>query len=279
MSLGLDFLDDSDDLEQATDAVDETVEVSEEAENSADEADTEAAQEEQTEQDADEKSEDEQEPDVIDLDGEEVTLEQIRQWKSGNLREQDYTKKTMALADERKAVSAKLGELNSIHEVLNAGEAEFKKALLGDLDDVDLKALRNDDYVEYQRTLEERKEREAKFDELKANAAKARNAYVQEQGKQLNDLMGWSDKSKSESDIKAFKAMADDIGISEQDAASLSSAKVMKALIDYAHLKNKANATPPKGKTKKVAFKKSSTSNATQTKNKTAEERLNSFFS
>jgi|GEM_PF-3738978 len=279
MSLGLDFLDNSDDLEQATDAVDENAEVLEEAENSADDTDTEAAQDEQTEQDADDQSEDEQEPDVIDLDGEEVTLEQIRQWKSGNLREQDYTKKTMALADERKQVSAVLNDLNELQETFKAGESEFKKALLGDLDDVDLKALRNDDYVEYQRTLEERKERESKFDEIKANAAKARNAYVQEQGKQLNDLMGWSDKSKSESDIKAFQAMADDIGISEQDAASLSSAKVMKALIDYAHLKSKANAAPPKGKSKKVAFKKSSTSSATQTKPKTAEERLNSFFS
>lgn len=41
------------------------------------------------------------EPEVFEIDGEKYTLEQIREWKQSGLRQQDYTKKTQALARER----------------------------------------------------------------------------------------------------------------------------------------------------------------------------------
>lgn len=37
----------------------------------------------------------------IDLDGEKVTLDQIKEWKSGHMRQEDYTRKTQELAAER----------------------------------------------------------------------------------------------------------------------------------------------------------------------------------
>ena len=277
MSLGLDFLEADDDLEEITDSAQENPEDSEEAK--AEDAESEGVQEAPSDEDQDEEQGEEEELLVIDIDGEEVTLDQIKAWKSGNLREQDYTKKTTALAEERKALSSKLDELNSIHETLSAGESEFKKALLGDLDDIDLKALREEDYPEYLKIKEEIKDREGKFDELKSKASDARMHYVQEQGKQLSALMGWDDESKSKGDIEAFKELSVEIGIDEKDASSLVSARVMKALIDYAHIKKASKLAPIKGKAKKVAFKKSSNSQTQRSKPKTAEERVNSFFS
>ena len=38
----------------------------------------------------------------LTLDGEDITLEEIREMKKGNLRQEDYTRKTQALADGKK---------------------------------------------------------------------------------------------------------------------------------------------------------------------------------
>lgn len=278
MSLtGLDFLDDSADLPEADDAELETSDVEEEAAE-AEDADTEEGKDDPTAKDDSDTEEEEEDLDVIEIDGEEVTLAQIKQWKAGNLREQDYTKKTMALADERKQLSSKLNELNTIAETLSAGEAEFKKALAGDLDDIDLKELRDEDYTEYLKVKEAIKERESKFDELKAKAVEARSKYVAEQGEVLNKALGWDDKSKSDADIAAFKDLAKEYGIDGQDASSLVSAKVMKALIEFANLKKQKSKPAPKAKTRKVSFKKSSSSKTQTAKPRNTEEGINTFF-
>lgn len=41
-------------------------------------------------------------PSKYDIDGEEFTVDEIREWKKGNLRQSDYTKKTTELAKQRK---------------------------------------------------------------------------------------------------------------------------------------------------------------------------------
>jgi hypothetical protein len=40
-------------------------------------------------------------PSEFEIDGEKYTIDQIKEWKQGNLRQSDYTKKTQALAKER----------------------------------------------------------------------------------------------------------------------------------------------------------------------------------
>jgi hypothetical protein len=42
-------------------------------------------------------------PSEYDVDGEKVTLEQIREWKKGNMRQGDYTRKTQEIAKQREA--------------------------------------------------------------------------------------------------------------------------------------------------------------------------------
>lgn len=53
-------------------------------------------------------------PQYIDLDGEQLTLEQIREFKQGYLRQSDYTKKTQILAQERE----RLKEAVELYEYL-----------------------------------------------------------------------------------------------------------------------------------------------------------------
>lgn len=278
----LDFLSEVEDTDNtgAPETEAEQTEVVEEAE--AEEATTEEDQDDQTDVEEDAEADDaDEELEVIDIDGEEVTLKQIKEWKRGTLREQDYTKKTQALADERKAIEAKLGELNTFSESLSAGEEEFKKLALGDLEEIDLKALRNDDYPEYLKIKEMISEREGKFEELKKVALKAREATIAEEQKAVNELLGWSDKSKREADVGALQDYAKEAGFTERDSNSITSAKVMSALIELANLKKAAvtaDKPAPKPKHKKVKFK-SSTTKTQRAAPATQEDRIDSFFS
>lgn len=53
-------------------------------------------------------------PETVTIDGETYNLEDVRKWKSGHLMESDYTKKTMALAQERKALEAREAALTQL---------------------------------------------------------------------------------------------------------------------------------------------------------------------
>ena len=43
---------------------------------------------------------------VLELDGEEYELDQVRTWKKGHMMQSDYTKKTTTLAEERRTFEA-----------------------------------------------------------------------------------------------------------------------------------------------------------------------------
>lgn len=51
-------------------------------------------------------------PSKYDIDGEEFTIDEIREWKKGNLRQADYTKKTTELAKQRKEAEEALEVYN-----------------------------------------------------------------------------------------------------------------------------------------------------------------------
>jgi hypothetical protein len=63
-----------------------------------------------------EKKEETEVPQTFNIDGEEMTIEQIRELKKGNMRQSDYTKKTQELADQRKEIEKLRVELESSPE-------------------------------------------------------------------------------------------------------------------------------------------------------------------
>lgn len=266
---GFDFLDEIEDSEGAPEVEANEPEVEE----------TEGAQEEPTEQEeAEDVSEDEEELEVVELDGEEVTLDQLREWKRGNLREQDYTKKTQALAEERKTLASKLSEIDSTASALLDAESEIFGLLVADLDEIDLKQLRKDDYEEYSRIKEERAEREDKLKAIKAKVAEARNVVVAQEQEELVRSLGWDDSSKKQADVDAFNDLAKELGLSDRDMKTLTSAKVMGALIEFAKIKKASSVTAPKPERKKVKISKKRSAPVTITKARTYEDELNDFF-
>ncbi|PWL17401.1 hypothetical protein DKP76_11525 [Falsochrobactrum shanghaiense] len=83
----------------------------EEDEQQSDEA---AASTDEAHQSDDETSEDDQaeEPKYRLADGTEATLSEIEEWRKGNLRQSDYTRKTMELAETRKELEARQQSTN-----------------------------------------------------------------------------------------------------------------------------------------------------------------------
>lgn len=261
--MSFDFFDDTPEDSIGTPEGDDQKPEASVEESTADDTDEEGVQEEPTDADSDdEEPEDDEESEYIDLDGEEITLDQIREFKKGYLREQDYTKKNQALAEERKGLSEKVSSIDSALASLSSIEDEVKGLLVADLDEIDMKSLREHDYPEYLRVKEEREEKTKLFDALKAKAEEAAKTANSERSKELYSIMGWDDKSKYEQDVSSFNDVAKEFAFTAEDTATLKSPKVMQALFELAKLKKTAKAEPPKGKAKKVAISKRSKSSA-----------------
>jgi hypothetical protein len=56
---------------------------------------------------------------VLDLDGEEVPLSQIKEWRDGAMRQEDYTRKTQVLTQQSKAISELESRINSYAHAMN----------------------------------------------------------------------------------------------------------------------------------------------------------------
>ena len=275
----LSFLNDAEDSNGAPEAETQIPEESTE-ETTADEVDLDGAQEEPTDaEDQEVDSEDDDESEFIELDGQEITLDQIRDWQKGTMREQDYTKKTQALAEDRKALEARTSELDSSISNLASAEEDFKNLLVADLDDIDLKQLRETDYVEYKKLTEDIESRKAKFDELKSKAVDERKKLQAAGAAELGQMMGWDDSGKRETDVKVFGELISELGFTECDSATLTSPKVAAALIELAHIKKAAKAPVPKPRSKRVNISKRSKSASTpKTAPTTQAERIDNFF-
>lgn len=272
-----DFLDEAEDSTGAPEAETETPELLEE--DVAEDSSEDGAQDEPTDADETEEAEEDEESEFIELDGSEITLDQIRELQKGGMREQDYTKKTQALAEQRKALDSKVSEADGVLQVLSSIEDEIKVMLAADLEDIDLKELRESDYVEYRKTIEQKEEREKQFDDLKKKALEAKQAIAKDEGVALNSMMGWSDSGKREADISMFNDLAKELNLEAKDMATLGSAKVMGAMIELAKLKKASKAEPPKARPKKVKIGKRSSKQPVARKPQTLNDEMNDFLS
>ena len=113
----------------------------------------------------------EEESQYLDLDGEEVSLEDVRKWKNGHLMQSDYTKKTTAHAEEVKAWTA---EREAERENLNKSKAEVTEmtdmlsVLVAEDEAIDWAELKEDDPERYIELKEKADKRKAALEKVKA---------------------------------------------------------------------------------------------------------------
>lgn len=164
--------EESDDGQPEAEAVTSEEAVADESLNTPeqeDEAQAEESEESEGEDDASD-AEDDDETLFVELDGEEVDLETIKKWRDGHFMQEDYTRKTQKLAEERKETQAALSEANKLKAQLSEGLAELQ-ALVEESEAVDLNELREYDPSEYIKQKEKLDKRKAAVEKYKAASA------------------------------------------------------------------------------------------------------------
>lgn len=170
-----------------------------------------------------------------EIDGEEVSAEDVKKWKAGHLMQSDYTKKTQALSEERKAFEASRNSFDEKLEMLSSLEADIEAMALGDLKGVDLdKILAEDGTEEYLRVQREIDKRKQSLSAMSQKYAAIQDKYFKEAHQQLSDALGWDDTAKRDSDIKSIQAYTKDAGITESEFSKVTNPKVMVAMVEAA---------------------------------------------
>lgn len=196
-----------------------TEEIVEEAESNTDADVTEPEVEEETALETEETEEL-----YLDLDGREIPLSDIREWEQGNLRQQDYTRKTQALADERKAIEQSQADLIQKSEVLETRIAELDAVFDSASKEVNWDELREYDPSEYLKQKELQEARKTALDKAKSERDSLRQEQTQGQMQaelqRLADLNPhWIDGGKQteayESDMSMVRDYLNDLGLTE----------------------------------------------------------------
>jgi len=196
--------------------------------------------------DEDEPSENTQE--LIDLDGEKLTLEEI---KKERLRQKDYTQKTQKLAEERKEIESLKSQLSKENEEAKARRDEYERnlqiltqQLQQNQETVDWDALYQNDpaeFVKKKAEFDQRKELEQRAyqEQQRILAEKQKeqeniyNNYLeQERVKLVEKLPIYGDKEKGESFRKNLVNFAKEIGYTDSEVATLVDHRAVLVLAD-----------------------------------------------
>lgn len=149
--------------------VTEAVDVSEEAPETEEETteEVEAVEESEETEEAEEAAEveseiDDQEELYVEIDGREVSLSEIKEGLDGGLRQSDYTRKTQALAEERKAFEAEREafreQASGVGDLAANLQAIIDQETLSPEDLQELREYEPEEFIKYQDKMTARKE-------------------------------------------------------------------------------------------------------------------------
>lgn len=200
----------------------ELVEPTDEAEAEIEAVETEEVVNEEPETEVVESSESDDVEDSVYLVGDkEISLKRLKELEEGHLRQSDYTRKTMELAEQRKVLesnSAKVAELSSrLEERLS----ELEKSLASEVESVDWDELADLDPSEYLKKKSAIEKKQTAISKAQEEKTKLLQAKASEEVKLLHSKMPeWSGEKgeavrKADSDL-ALKFAAE-LGFTESD--------------------------------------------------------------
>jgi len=216
------------DLSETTDEVIEAVDVSDD-DTLSDEVDVDEVEELETEEEAQPEALSAEEESYFDIDGEEITLSQIREWKEGNLRQSDYTRKTTEVADQRKALDAKSLQQDAAIKSLTDKVTALDSLIAEEEASINWDELADDDPAEYLKQERKLKAKKAKLVEAKSQQKEQFNAKLAEESNILiGKIPAWSDPQVRDSEFKAALEYASSIGM---DLTGVSDHRVYLSLV------------------------------------------------
>ena len=180
----------------------------------------------------------------LDFDGEEVSSDQLKEWKSNGLMQADYTRKTQAHAEEVKEFKVKEESLTKTQSKLSEQLATLEAMINEDsLSDEQIAEMREYEPEQYINHIEKQGKRKEFLKEAKVNATPKSNVNVQEeQAKLIKANPQWVNDGKQtksyQDDMSALSNYYNDNGFTqEQQSAVNSSALLAQAVIDAARFK------------------------------------------
>lgn len=201
---------------------------------------------EESEESDPELSDDEQ---FFQMDGEDVSLAEAKEWKKGGMRQSDYTKKTQKLADERRVFEAdRKGEVDKVvAEKLNSFDdlTDTLEALIKQADEViDWDDLREFDIGEYTKQKELKEKRVKAIEDSKQKRLQqfkieqSPEEVQREQGILAKNNPAWiKDGKHTEAHKKDLELLSNyliDSGYTVEEQNSVHTAKHWQTLIDAA---------------------------------------------
>ena len=174
-----------------------------------------------------------------EINGEQFSEADVKEWKDGGLRQADYTQKTQDLAGERKKVEAQASELAETRTKLDETIAGLEAAFKADEDGIDWDYLREHDTAEYIRQTEVRKEQQTLLEKAKTDAQALKDndraAMIESERAKLFEIFPeWKDPATGAEAIKDAEKLingyAEANGFTNDEFAQLSSASLMTAI-------------------------------------------------
>lgn len=229
---------------QAQPEVDQQEQESEEVEYSAEDSSEDYTDESAEETEAEEEVAQEPQKFKVKVDNEEieVTLEELQQ---GYSRTKDYTKKTQALAETRKAVEAekaRIEEAKQLRDTYAQRLQVIEQMLNQNPDNENLAELKESDPIGYAIKVAERAEREKQLQAVQAEKQRIAQQQQAEQQEYLKNhlaseaqkLKEWipefRDEVKADMARKEIRAYAKSIGFSDQELANVYDARAVQTL-------------------------------------------------
>ena len=201
----------------------------------------------------------------VKVDGAELEVDE-QELKNGYSRQEDYTRKTSKLADDRKSFEAEKLSISQERElyleVLSKWETGVEAVLKEFLPD-DMEALRSYDPEEYIRLSEKlnkhkqtlemlRDERARVSPEIQKAQQQQVAAFVREQGEKVLELIPeWKDQKVREKQVKNVVEHAKKLGFTDQDINQTHNALVWKLVNDsriLQEIRNKRSALKPESR-------------------------------
>ena len=174
-----------------------------------------------------------------DIDGEEVSASTVAEWRKGHMLQSDYTKKSQANAEIKKALEAKSAEIDGVKSKLSDYVSELESLITKDSNPEDLAELRDTDPSEYLRRKEEIADKQKIAEKAKKELAdiqenQSKDKIANESKLLMEAIPDWQDPVKFKQDQETINEYLDAQGFSDDDVNSLVSHKLMIAVNDAA---------------------------------------------
>ena len=177
-----------------------------------------------------------------ELDGEEVSSDQLREWKSDGLKQADYTRKTQELAESKKTLEADLQKLNSdrakLSEQLSTLEAMVSEDSLSDEQIAEMREYEPEQYINH---IEKQQKRKEFLKGAKSNANPQVDTQA-EQAKLIANNPQWLNDGKAteayQDDMTALNSYYTDNGFTQEQVDAVNTNSLLaQAVIDAARYK------------------------------------------